>query len=91
MNWLERFFLKRVFSWLCKRLDGHKTKLGGAGQILAGLSFIAMGISEGSYEKTIAGFALAGHGLKDIGLAGKFEKQTAALAVSDEEKRRLLP
>jgi len=90
MNWFERFFLKRIFNWACKKVDGHKTKLGGTAMILSGAALFLQGIANADYDNAALGVGLAGKGLEGIGLAGKLEKQTAVLAMPEEEKRRLL-
>ncbi len=74
MNWFERFFLKRIFSWAVKKLDGHKTVLGGTAMLLSGAALALQGIANGDYDNTAIGIGLAGKGLEGIGLAGKFEK-----------------
>jgi hypothetical protein len=78
MNWFERIVVKRIFHWIARKLDGHKTQIGGVGMILGGLGFAANGIVEDSYEQIAAGVLGIGKGLEAIGLAAKFEKQTSA-------------
>lgn len=80
MNWIVTRFL----GYLGRRLDGYKTKIGGLGLILSGLvglinlmfpdtvPFPPMDL-ESAVTNIAGGFAV-------LGIGGKLEKQTAAVA-----------
>lgn len=81
---MKDFILKRILGFVGQKLDGYKTKIGGAGGIILGVLGLVkmifpdqlpalpdMGI-EASLGAISAGFAV-------LGLGGKIEKNTQAV------------
>lgn len=77
-NWL----LTKLFAWIGRKLDGHKTRIGGVCLILNGLVGIVGTIypDQGLPAMTLeTAFACIGSGFVALGLGGKLEKQTQAI------------
>lgn len=79
------YLLGKALAWLGQRLDGYKTKIGGAGLVMVGIAGVIgrMFPDQGlpAMDVTEALEAIAG-GITVIGLAGKAEKIKAALSPS---------
>lgn len=74
-----------------KLLGGWKSKAGAIGMIAAGIGLIANEVAQGTfdYDMIFKGLGMIGAGFGILGVAGKVEKNTAAvLATSDNPAAR---
>ncbi len=84
---MKNFFLMKILALIGRKTNGYKTKIGGVGLILSGLTGI-LGIiypDQGLPQMDLdASIAMIGLGMTALGLGGKAEKQTAAIETQND-------
>jgi len=88
LGWVKQTLLKKGLGFMSRKLDGHKTVIGGVGSILYGLMMIIAALFPETLQGVEGDLDLGINwilgGFVALGIGGKLEKQKQATLLAKE-------